>query len=266
MISTERLEAIERDAWGDLYGACPADLAKRLGLAVERMGGALFLQLQAIDHGQFNRLCGIGLAGDDAGDSVRRGVEKFRAAGIRNAWFQPAPGAIQAALDALLTAAGLRQHQRRWAKFERPPVAPAPARGDLTIIDVGPTQAADFATAVLAGFGLPPILVPWLMALPGRAGWQCFLALADGAPVAGAALYVSNGLGWLGLGATRPEHRRRGAQSALIAARIEAGLRARVQGFVTETGVPLAGELGPSFANIQRAGFRIAYERENWSF
>jgi hypothetical protein len=31
----------------------------------------------------------------------------------------------------------------------------------------------------------------------------------------------------------------------------------------TETGIPHEGEAGPSFRNIQRAGFSVAYERPN---
>ena len=91
------------------------------------------------------------------------------------------------------------------------------------------------------------------------------MALAGDLAVAGAALGYSGGIGWLGIGATRPEHRQKGAQSALLAARIEAGRARGAEGFTTETGRPLPGEAGPSFANIQRAGFRIAYDRPNWA-
>ena len=127
------------------------------------------------------------------------------------------------------------------------------------------TSADRFADAVLAGFGMPPMMKPWLTALPERDGWHCFMALAGDVAVAGAALHIADGLGWLGIGATRPEHRQKGAQSALLAARIEAGRAHGVEGFTTETGRPLPGEPGPSFANIKRAGFRIAYDRPNWA-
>ena len=43
------------------------------------------------------------------------------------------------------------------------------------------------------------------------------------------------------------------------------GLARGVRLFATETGKPLAGEPHPSFSNIQRAGFVIAYERANWT-
>jgi GNAT superfamily N-acetyltransferase len=159
----------------------------------------------------------------------------------------------------------LQLNERRWVKFWRP-ANPAPQTAtDLEIVPVDRQSAGRFADAVLAGFGMPPVLKSWLAALPGRDGWHCLMAMANGVAVAGAALRVSGGIGWLGIGATRPEHRRRGAQSALLAARIEAGLAQGVEGFATETGRPLPGEAGPSFANIKRAGFRIAYDRSNWA-
>jgi GNAT superfamily N-acetyltransferase len=66
-----------------------------------------------------------------------------------------------------------------------------------------------------------------------------------------------------GLGATLAEHRGQGAQTALLAARIEAAREAGAGVLTTETGIPAPGEAGPSFHNIQRAGFAIAYRRAN---
>ena len=263
MIPTQRLEQAEHDAWEDQYRACPAEVAAGLGLEAARIGGALYLQARAIPLTQFNRLCGLGF--DPAEDAIGIALRRFGEAGIRQAWFQVAPGPHQAGIERRLEQAGLQLHERRWVKFWRPPEPAPQAASELEIVPVDRTSAERFGDAVLAGFGMPPALKPWLMALPGREGWHCFVALAGGVAVAGAALRISGGIGWLGIGATRPEHRRKGAQSALLAARIAAGLAHGVEGFTTETGRPLAGEPGPSFANIQRAGFRIAYDRPNWA-
>lgn len=263
MLAVEWLEQAEHEAWEDLYRACPAELASGLGLAVERMDGALYLQARAIPLTQFNRLSGLGLAADER--AIESALRRFRDAGIAQAWCQVAPGPLQARSAAQLAKAGLRLHERRWVKFWRSVVPTTQTATELEIVPVDRGSASQFADAVLAGFGMPPALKPWLMALPERAGWQCFMALAGDVAVAGAALRMAGGIGWLGIGATRPEHRRRGAQSALLAARIEAGLAAGAEGFATETGRPLPGEPGPSFANIKRAGFRIAYERPNWA-
>ncbi|HEV8388441.1 MAG TPA: GNAT family N-acetyltransferase [Dongiaceae bacterium] len=262
MMAIERLEQAEHDAWEDLYNACPAAVAAALGLAAERIDGALYLQARQIPMTQFNRMSGLGLRAMDK--AVLAGLQRFREAGIAQAWFQVAPGPRQAEVEHQLQAAGLQLHARRWVKFWRPP-EPAPhVTTELEVVPVDQKAAGAFADTVLAGFGMPPLLKPWLQALPGREGWHCFLALADGEPTAGAAMYVADRIGWLGMGATRPEHRRKGAQSALLAARIAAGLTLGVDGFTTETGRPHPGEAGPSFANIQRAGFRIAYDRPNW--
>jgi hypothetical protein len=263
MLAVEWLERAEHDAWEDLYRACPAPVAGRLGLGVERMDGALYLQARAIPLTQFNRLSGLGLAADES--AIDFALHRFREAGITQAWCQVAPGPLQARAEAHLARTGLRLHERRWVKFWRPAAAPPSVATALTIVPVDRASADQFADAVLAGFGMPPMLKPWLAALPGRAGWHCFMALARDAAVAGAALHVVDGIGWLGIGATRPEHRQKGAQSALLAARLEAGLARGVEGFTTETGRPLPGEPGSSFANIKCAGFRIAYDRPNWT-
>jgi hypothetical protein len=263
MIQIERLEQAEHDAWEDLYRACPAEVAGGLGLGVERMDGALYLQARAIPLTQFNRLTGLGLDADEG--AIDSALRRFREAGVEQAWFQVAPGPLQARSETHLARAGLQLHERRWVKFWRP-AEPAPRVATaLTIVPVDRTSAGRFADAVLAGFGMPPLLNPWLAALPDRRGWHCFMAIAGDVAVAGAALRIADGIGWLGIGATRPEYRQKGAQSALLAARIEAGLVRGAEGFTTETGRPLPGEPGPSFANIKRAGFRISYDRPNWT-
>ena len=260
----EQLERVEHDAWEDLYRACPAPVAAGLGLTADRIACALYLQARAIPLTQFNRMCGLGF--ENAGAAIAAGLQRFRAAGVAQAWFQVAPGPYQPTTDAQLTAAGLRLHERRWVKFWRPPERAPQIASDVAIVPADLDAAGPFADAVLAGFGMPPMLKSWLQALVGRAGWHCFLAMAGDEPAGGAAMRTADGIAWLGIGAVRPEHRRKGAQSALLAARIAAGLRHGVGGFTSETGRPHSGEPGPSFANIQRAGFRIAYDRPNWEF
>jgi hypothetical protein len=263
MIPIERLEQAEHDSWEDLYRACPADLAAGLGLAVERIGRALYLQARAIPLTQFNRLCGLGFK--EADEAICIGLQRFRTAGIAQAWFQVAPGPHRLDIELSLQKSGLQLHQRRWVKFWHPAESAPRATTELKIVAVDRNAAGVFADTVLAGFGMPPVLKPWLQSLPGRDGWHCFLALAGDGPAGGGAMRIANGIAWLGIGAVRPEHRGKGAQSALLAVRIATGLQLGVKGFITETGRPLPGEAGPSFANIQRAGFQIAYDRPNWA-
>jgi GNAT superfamily N-acetyltransferase len=82
--------------------------------------------------------------------------------------------------------------------------------------------------------------------------------------VSGAALYITGDQAWLGMGATKPEARGKGGQSALLAARIRLAAQAGCSSVTTETGVREDGRPDRSYRNILRAGLEEAYERPNW--
>jgi hypothetical protein len=110
---------------------------------------------------------------------------------------------------------------------------------------------------------MPAVLQPWIASMVGRAGWQHYLAWDGSRPVAAAALYVRDGAGWLGMASTLPAARRRGAQGALMAQRIEDGRALGCRWLVTETGEDTPARPNPSYRNMIRAGFALAYHREN---
>jgi GNAT superfamily N-acetyltransferase len=146
---------------------------------------------------------------------------------------------------------------RAWMKFERDN-APAPSADSEFRIE----ETVDRETfgALLTGDPQTP-----LAAMVGAPGWHCFVAWADGRPAASGALYVDGTAAWIGVGFTHPDFRRRGAQSALLATRIEAarGLGATV--LATETGELVPDKPASSYNNILRAGFKEAFLRSNWS-
>jgi hypothetical protein len=263
--STDDLERIEIDAWRDYCAAAPPAFATAVGLETAELGGPLLAMCKRIDHYQFNRLMGGGLAGDADGRSLETAANRFRDAGLKNGYLQIAPGGRAQALEAKARALGLAPLERVWVKFSRGDTpAPMPPT-DLEITEARPSDAMDFAQAVVAGFGMPPTLAPWLAAIVGRKGWHAYVARDNGKAVGGAAMFLADGRAWLGIGAVQAVARRRGGQSALLARRIADGLAQGAGWFATETGKPLAGEPHPSFSNIQRAGFAIAYERANWT-
>ena len=94
---------------------------------------------------------------------------------------------------------------------------------DLRIERIDAARAEEFGRVASGGFGLPAFTGEWLGGIVGRPGWHCYLALAGDRPVACAVLYATGDIGWLGIGAALPEFRGRGAQSALLAARIRDG-------------------------------------------
>jgi GNAT superfamily N-acetyltransferase len=94
----------------------------------------------------------------------------------------------------------------------------------------------------------------WNRMLCGLPDASLLLARVDGEPVGVANVLVRGRTASLGGTATRPEHRRRGAQAALLAARLDL---AREAGCTLA--VITADPGGTSARNCERAGFRLAY-------
>jgi GNAT superfamily N-acetyltransferase len=92
----------------------------------------------------------------------------------------------------------------------------------------------------------------------GRPGFFHYMAFDAERPVAIAALGIFEGFGYLMAATTAESHRKRGAQQALIAKRVERAERMGCAIQVSETLYMLE----HSYRNLQRAGFAEAYEKE----
>jgi len=148
-----------------------------------------------------------------------------------------------------------------WMKFERSPVS-APAFETTLRIEEA-RDAEVFGKTAAEGFGAPPAIGPGFDVL-GRPGWHCFMAWDGGEPAGAATLFVLGDVAWFGGAATRPAFRGRGAQSALLATRIERAREVGVRRIAVETGERIEGRPDQSYRNILRAGFRETYLRPNW--
>ncbi len=90
------------------------------------------------------------------------------------------------------------------------------------------------------------------------------MSFADDKPAGVGALYVKDGLGWTDFGATAPEFRQMGSQSALMSARLQRALDSGCKQIFTCTGVSVPGDPQHSYSNILKAGFSESYVRENY--
>ena len=115
---------------------------------------------------------------------------------------------------------------------------------------------------IAEAFGLPTG-AGFFGGVVGRPGWTLFLARAGDEVAGGAALFLEDGVGWLGIGGTRPAFRGQGAQNALIAARIEHGRALGAHTFTTQTGERVPDRPSGSYRNILRGGFVDTYLRPN---
>lgn len=238
-----------------MYAAAPGGI----GAQAKEVGSTLCLRLDSVPQlTMFNRAAGLGLdepASEESLDEILAFLDGTRG------YVSVAPEARPAELTHWLEARGLAPAYA-WTKFTRPVPAPPRADTDLRIERVETGEA--FGLAAARGFEVPALFEDWLARLPGREGWHCLVAFDGDEPAGAGALYMTGTTGWLGVGATVPEHRGKGAQSALIAKRIELAAALGCELVVTETGEPIDGRAGPSYRNLVRAGFEPAYVRLNY--
>jgi len=258
------LEQIEQGAWEDLAQAAPASFASAVGLQTRRIGGALFFMATKIPLLQFNWLAGAGLGADD-GACIGEAVTLFHAADQRKFAVQIPPGPSAGNMALLAQDAGLQPNTMAWAKFYRETRSAPVVETALDVRELGIDERNVFAETAVAGFGMPPSMSVWLSQIVGRPRWHAYAAFDRGAPASVGALYVDGNFAWLGIGATRPEMRRKGGQSALLSRRIADAAKFGAQHAATETGVPQEGQPAPSYKNILKSGFGIAYVRANWT-
>ncbi len=124
-----------------------------------------------------------------------------------------------------------------------------------------PEDADEWVRVVCAGFTDSGSDVPPLIADVGRAsfmkeGARCWLAEIDGRAVGGGLVYCHAGVASLATTATHPDWRGRGAQTALLRARLADGAAqgCDLAAVSTQPG-------STSQRNVERQGFRVAYTR-----
>jgi hypothetical protein len=253
-------DSIEARAMADMYSAAPRALALR----AQTVAGATLLLAPRIPVSYFNRAIGLGVFEPATEQSLDDILERF--AGAADFWLHLSPAAKPAQIKDWLAARRLAPPPRRsWAKFLRgPETCSAPA----SVASVRPAETRDAAAVAqiaCAAFGMPAALEPWLAALVGRPGWHFVIAEIDGRIVATGAAFIAGATAWLGVGATLGEYRNRGAQGALLAARVALAADAGCTVLATETGEAVAGEANPSLNNIRRAGFVQVCSRFNYA-
>lgn len=257
----DRAERVELAGWAELWAAAPPELAARHGIEATSVGGALCTSVGQQSSTMLNRVVGLGLE-RPATDGDLDAIESFFSGRDQQFYVSLNPKATPPDLPARLRRRGFSDGYA-WMKFRRGVEPPPATETELRVQELGPEQGADFGEVVAVGYELEPFTAAWLAELP-RTSWRCYLAY-DGEEAAGAAaLFVHDGDGYLCFAATRPEHRRKGAQSALLAARIRDAAEAGCERLFTETGERIPLKPSNSYRNILRFGFAEAYLRPNY--
>jgi GNAT superfamily N-acetyltransferase len=254
------IEEIEQAVYMDTFAAAPPALLQ-LPPRVMRAAGAVWGIAAGIEeHGWsrfFNQVLGLGL-GDPAAQRT--------ADAILASYHNPhIPFSINLSSHAqpLQLPQWLCQHslvQHHWLAQCYRTIQSTPPRTPTTPFDIQRIDSADAMRFVqIAAIGLPPALHPWIAALVGRAGWYHYLAYRDGVAVAGAAMFIRDDIGYLTWAGTQPAARHQGAQTALIAHRLQEACERGCRLVVAETFETTQEQPGISCRNLLRAGFEVAH-------
>jgi GNAT superfamily N-acetyltransferase len=261
-VTDAALELAEADGYGEIFRAAPDSIRRAHGVDVCEVAGATCILLGAAP-GQLmlNRVNGLGLRGP-VGDAELDEIDAFFRAGGT----QYAIGVSPLAPPDLAPRLAERGFEPgyAWMKFRRGVEPPPQVATELRVEEAGEDRGVVFGSIVARGFGLPDLAGDWFAALAERPGFRLFLACDGEEPAGAGALFVRDGVGWLGAAATLPEHRRKGVQGAILAARIRLARELGLRALATETGERTADLPSGSYRNILRLGFEELYLRPNY--
>jgi GNAT superfamily N-acetyltransferase len=255
------LDSLEAEAILDACRAAPADFRLEHGMNHAALPFGIGVALRSIEASVFNRC--LFPRPDVVDDADLRAAETWLRENANAARALDLPVMPTSTIVAVAERAGWRRGSAGLVQFGRGPdplpVLPACA---LELVEIDASRAADFARLLQECFGLPRDHRALFLPLVGRPGWRIHAACDDGRPVACGAMFVMGRGAWLGMAATHPAYRSRGAQSALLARRLADGIALGVGLFAVAADRPAADDgPGHSFRNILRAGFGVSHER-----
>lgn len=265
MIDPVPFERIEREAWCSLVEACPDETRRELGLTYESVSGALVLSAPCLQNPLFNRVIGLGTAGTLARTDVEAVIDGYENTGVEHYFVHLWPGQARAVID-WLERRGVRRYRRGWVKLfcDGQPRLDA-ARCSYPVRRARITESAEVGRLLARGFDLPERAAPVFGALTGRPEWHVFVSTDGDAPIGAGLLYLGYDGAYLAGAATDPAYRGRGVQSALLSARLRAGVALGYRRFISETGESVPGDPQHSQRNLERAGLRPAGVRDNYA-
>jgi GNAT superfamily N-acetyltransferase len=261
---SELAERVEAEYMAAMFELAPAEVREALGMEYVRVGGGVATAMANDPTGAFwSRAVGFGWSrpiDDEMVELVRSLNLRHR---VGQAWFQVSP-MVSGEWETVLEAHGFTPGGT-WVKFIRDTSTPPEVYTRLDVRELGANDADDFARVYWAGFEVSDVrLEAWARAQVGRPEWKLFGAFERGEMVGCAALMLDSEVGGLMGAATLPAHRGKGAQSALMAARLRAAAHEGCRWVFTETGAETPDNPNPSMHNMRRMGFSELYERRNW--
>ncbi|RKR86127.1 acetyltransferase (GNAT) family protein [Micromonospora pisi] len=260
----ELVEAEFMHRWG---ANAPESVLEAFGVTTGRIGGGVMLSLRNDPMGGFfNKALGFGITEPVTEKLITEIVDFYREHGSPLVHIQIAPEFLPgdwaeiAAAHGLTPGATLVQCAGAVGDVK-------PASTGLRVGPVGDQEIDEWAALTWELFGAPNEHLAASMSAAARSGMCHAFAAWDGDQMVGVAnLFLDGESAHLNCAATRESHRRRGVQSALIAARAEAAAAAGCRWLVVEVDKPEVEGANPSLNKVARLGLTPLYDRTEWTW
>ncbi|MFF2521985.1 GNAT family N-acetyltransferase [Streptomyces liangshanensis] len=264
-------ELSEAEAMYDGELAAPPGVRAALGMDAARIGGGVVLSVRDDPARYWSKALGFGFEEPVTADLIGEVCAFYRSRGTPLAVLQLAPSVLPEDWSEICARENLSAGSA-WVKLACPTdealaraAEPGRPAAGVRVAPVEARDAAEWGALMMRGFGMPEgHLAEMVAAGVGRPGWHPYGAWLDGELVGTATMHVHGDAAQFLSATTLPHARRRGGQSAFLAARARAAAAAGCRWLVAETGAEAPGEHNSSLHNMRRAGFEVLYERRNW--
>jgi GNAT superfamily N-acetyltransferase len=267
-----RVEGIEAEAFAQLLLALGPAVRAQLRMQVYRHGTAVSLLAAGADEATVNCTIGLGFEHELDDDRLAAICTAYVSAGIPRWLVSWSPEASPREAGELFARHGGRARTptaKLWRSLDhelRSVSHSALPKGHPRVDEIGSESAAAFQTTVAQSLGFPAILEPLTASTVGHEHWHHYLAFDGQDAVAGAAMFVLGEGAWLGLSATLPHARGRGAHKMLIARRLYDAMKLGCTWVTAETFPDMPDQPNRSYQNMCRAGMRLLYHRPKYLF
>ena len=254
-----RVEEHEAAAWIHCATAASSLPGNPLKVVIDRSGPTPRFAMCAVDRWDLNRVVALGMPTDARPEDIDAICSFYRMHGQQHFRIEVTPFARPSNLAASIAARGLKREAPRTFKLWRPASSPDVPRQDVDVRRLGPADSDAIAALNIVAWGAwnTPILRAWFRATVGRAGVQHYGVFDGDRLVATGALFVSDGVGWVGFDATHPRYQARALRQAISAVRLR---DAEVQGCDI---VHAESAIVPR-PRAYRDGWRLLYEKHNY--
>ncbi len=248
------------------WASIPSALVARLRPRTALIADGLATCLGASEALRMNRTVGLGSRGRATAAAVDEIVDFYRAARCHAYSVEVAPGPQHDAIALWLRDRGF--HPATGLAMLSRPLGPAIARqpGSWRVRRARRSEIETVMELFGHVFPVAASVRPWSLASAASRGehylaWPVLGGAGEVPPVAVATLVVDGPIAWLRGGATLTPWRRRGGQTALIAARLRRGARLGCTRAWSETAWPVPGQPDGSRRNLLRLGFEVVGQK-----